>query len=61
MTAGGVNLKEVNPKTMASRLMPGLFFAGELLDIDARTGGFNVQAAFSTGWLAGNSAAQHTG
>jgi predicted Rossmann fold flavoprotein len=61
VTAGGVNLKEVNPKTMASRLMPGLFFAGELLDIDARTGGFNVQAAFSTGWLAGNSAAQHTG
>ncbi|MBC8367830.1 NAD(P)/FAD-dependent oxidoreductase [bacterium] len=58
VTAGGVNLKEVNPKTMESRIMPGLYFAGELLDIDAPTGGYNIQAAFSTGWLAGNSAAQ---
>ncbi len=60
VTAGGVSLKEVSPKTMASRIMPGLYFAGELLDIDARTGGYNIQAAFSSGWLAGNSAAQFT-
>jgi hypothetical protein len=57
ITAGGVSLKEVNPKTMESRLVKGLFFAGEVLDIDADTGGFNLQAAFSTGYLAGISAA----
>lgn len=56
VTAGGVSLAEVDPKTMASRLQPGLYFAGELLDLDAHTGGYNVQAAFSTGWLAGSSA-----
>jgi len=57
VTAGGVDLKEVDPKTMASRLTQGLYFAGELLDLDAHTGGYNVQAAFSTGRLAGESAA----
>jgi len=55
ITAGGVNLKEIDPKTMASRLVKGLYFAGEVLDIDADTGGYNLQAAFSTGWLAGKS------
>ncbi len=57
VTAGGVSLKEVNPKTMESRLVKGLYFAGEVLDIHADTGGFNLQAAFSTGYLAGISAA----
>jgi hypothetical protein len=57
ITAGGVNLKEVNAKTLESRLVKGLFFAGEVLDIDADTGGYNLQAAFSTGYLAGISAA----
>ncbi len=55
VTAGGVALDEVNPRTMESTLMPGLYFAGEVLDLDADTGGFNLQAAFSTGWLAGRS------
>lgn len=57
ITAGGVNLKEVDPRSMASRLVEGLYFAGEVLDLDADTGGYNLQAAFSTGWLAGRSAA----
>ncbi len=61
VTAGGVELREVDPRTMASRLRPGLYFAGELLDLDADTGGFNLQAAFSTGWLAGRSAAAEDG
>ncbi len=60
ITAGGVNTKEVDPRTMASRLTKGLFMAGELLDIQADTGGYNLQAAFSTGWLAGRSAASGT-
>ena len=55
VTSGGVSVKEVSPKTMESRLVRGLYFAGELLDVDAYTGGFNLQIAFSTGWLAGNS------
>ena len=58
VTAGGVFLKEVNPTTMESRKVDGLFFAGELLDIQANTGGYNLQATFSTGWLAGKSAAK---
>jgi predicted Rossmann fold flavoprotein len=58
VTAGGVETKEVDPRTMASRLVEGLYFAGEVLDIDADTGGYNLQAAFSTGWLAGCSAAR---
>jgi predicted flavoprotein YhiN len=53
VTAGGVSLKDINPQTMESRLIKGLYFAGEVLDLDADTGGFNLQAAFSTGWLAG--------
>ncbi len=57
VTAGGVDTQEVNPKTMQSRRIEGLYFAGEVLDIDADTGGYNLQAAFSTGWLAGNCAA----
>lgn len=57
ITAGGVDTIEVNPRTMESRLVQGLFFAGEVLDIQADTGGYNLQAAFSTGWLAGCSAA----
>ncbi len=52
-TAGGVSLAEVNPKTMESKLVPGLYFAGEVLDLDGDTGGYNLQAAFSTGFLAG--------
>jgi len=58
VTAGGVALDEIDPRTMESRLVKGLYFAGEVLDIDANTGGFNLQAAFSTGWVAGRSAAQ---
>jgi len=57
VTAGGVRLKEVDPKSMASHLIEGLYFAGEVLDIAADTGGYNLQAAFSTGSLAGISAA----
>lgn len=61
VTRGGINLKEVDPRTMGSRIVPGLYFAGEILDIDGRTGGYNLQAAFSTGWLAGESAAGGSG
>jgi len=57
VTCGGVRLSEVNFKTMESRLCPGLHFAGELLDIDGITGGFNFQAAWTTGWLAGHALA----
>ncbi|MFH1395314.1 MAG: NAD(P)/FAD-dependent oxidoreductase [Candidatus Omnitrophota bacterium] len=53
VTRGGVSLKEINPRTMASRIIPGLYFAGEIIDIDGDTGGYNLQAAFSTGYLAG--------
>ena len=59
VTAGGVSLKEVVPKTMASRFRPGLFFCGEVLDLDGDTGGYNLQIAFSTGSLAGTSAANY--
>ena len=55
VTCGGVSLKEINPSTMESKKFPGLFFAGEVLDIDAVTGGFNLQAAWSTAWCAANS------
>ncbi len=58
VTAGGVNTDEVIPKTMESRLVPGLYFCGEVLDIDSDTGGYNLQTAFSTGCLAGRSAAK---
>ena len=57
VTAGGVSLKEVNPVTFASKVVEGLYLAGEVLDIAADTGGFNLQAAFSTGYLAGQAAA----
>ena len=57
VTRGGVSLKEINPRTMESRIIKGLYFAGEIIDVDADTGGFNLQAAFSTGYLAGESAA----
>jgi len=57
ITQGGVSLKEINPRTMESRLVKGLYFCGEMIDVDADTGGFNLQAAFSTGYLAGESAA----
>lgn len=53
VTAGGVNLKEISPKTMESKVVAGLYIAGELLDLHGDTGGFNLQAAFSTGWTAG--------
>jgi predicted Rossmann fold flavoprotein len=58
VTAGGVDTVQVEPRTMESRLVKGLFFCGEVLDFDADTGGYNLQAAFSTGYLAGESAAQ---
>ena len=58
ITAGGIETREIDPRTMESRKIKGLFIAGELLDIQADTGGYNLQAAFSTGWLAGRSAAQ---
>lgn len=59
VTRGGVSLKEIDPHTMASRLCPGLYFAGEVIDADGYTGGFNLQIAFSTGVLAGKSAAEN--
>ena len=58
VTSGGVNVSEVNPKTMESKLVPGVYFAGEVLDVDALTGGFNIQIALSTGYVAGKSAGQ---
>lgn len=56
VTAGGISVKEIDPRTMESKLVSGLYFCGEVIDIDAITGGFNLQAAFSTGWVAGESA-----
>jgi hypothetical protein len=53
VTSGGVNVKEINPSTMESKIIPGLFFAGEIIDVDALTGGYNLQIAYSTGYLAG--------
>ena len=55
VTSGGVSTKEINPRTMESKLVSGLFFAGEVLDVDGYTGGFNLQIAWSTGYVAGNS------
>jgi predicted Rossmann fold flavoprotein len=55
ITIGGVNVKEIDPGTMASKRLQNLYFAGEMLDVDALTGGYNLQIAISTGWLAGNS------
>ena len=53
VTAGGINIKEINPKTMESKIVKGLYFAGEIIDVDAYTGGFNLQIAYSTGYTAG--------
>ena len=53
VTAGGVSTREVNPRTMESKLVQGLYFAGEVLDLDGYTGGFNLQIAWSTGYVAG--------
>ena len=55
ITAGGVSTNEISSKTMESKVVKGLFFAGEMIDLDAETGGYNLQIAYSTGWLAGNS------
>ncbi|MBO5975809.1 MAG: NAD(P)/FAD-dependent oxidoreductase, partial [Oscillospiraceae bacterium] len=55
VTAGVVSVKEVDPRTMESKIVPGLYFAGEVLDLDAYTGGFNLQIAWSTGFVAGQS------
>ena len=57
ITAGGIALKEVDPKTMRSRIIKNLFFAGEILDLDGPTGGYNLQVCWSTGYIAGESAA----
>ena len=54
MTAGGVSLKEIDPKTMAAKRFRGLYFAGEVIDVDGYTGGFNLQIAWSTAYIAGN-------
>jgi len=54
VTCGGVSVKEIDPKTMESKIVKGLYFAGEVINIDGRTGGYNLQAAFSTGWIAGS-------
>ncbi len=61
VTCGGMRLSEVNFKTMESRLRPGLFFAGEILDVDGVTGGFNFQSAWTTAWLAGRAMGQRPG
>ncbi len=61
VTCGGVSLREVHFKTMESKIVPGLYLAGEVLDIDGVTGGFNFQSAWTTGWIAGMSAAQNAG
>ena len=53
VTSGGISIKEINPKSMESKLVNGLFFAGEVIDVDAYTGGFNLQIAYSTGYVAG--------
>ena len=53
VTAGGIDIKQINPKTMESKIVKNLYFAGELIDVDAYTGGFNLQIAYSTGYTAG--------
>ena len=53
ITSGGISTKEINPKTMESKIIQGLYFAGEIIDVDAYTGGFNLQIAYSTGYTAG--------
>ena len=56
VTRGGICVREVDPRTLESRLLPGLYLCGEMLDVDAHTGGYNLHIAFSTGFLAGRSA-----
>ena len=58
VTSGGVETREINPKTMQSKLLPNLYFAGEVIDVDALTGGFNIQIALSTGYCAGKHASE---
>jgi hypothetical protein len=58
VTAGGIDLREIDPRSMASKILSNFYAAGEALDLDGDTGGYNLQAAFSTGWLAGEQAAQ---
>ena len=60
VTAGGVSVREIHPSTMESKIIRGLYFCGEVIDVDGKTGGYNLQAAFSTGWVAGESAAKAT-
>ena len=55
ITRGGVSVKDINPRTMESKLSPNIYFVGEVLDLDAKTGGYNLQIAWSTGYLAGSS------
>ena len=55
ITAGGIPTNEISQKTMESKIIKGLYFAGEIIDLDAETGGYNLQIAYSTGWLAGDS------
>ena len=55
ITKGGINVKEINPSTMESKIIKNMYFVGEVLDLDALTGGYNLQIAWSTGYLAGNS------
>ena len=59
ITKGGVKVKEINPATMESKLVKNVYFIGEVLDLDALTGGFNLQIAYSTGYIAGKSAAEY--
>jgi predicted Rossmann fold flavoprotein len=59
VTAGGVEVKEIDPKTLASKLIPGLYWAGEVVDVDGVTGGYNLQAAFAMGYRAGRAAAKY--
>jgi len=58
ITSGGVDCREINPSTMEAKRVPGLYFAGEVIDCDAITGGFNLQIAWSTGYLAGKAASE---
>ena len=59
ITSGGIDVSEISPKTMMSKLVDGLYFAGEIIDVDAYTGGYNLQIAFSTAYLAAENAAVH--
>ena len=61
VTSGGINVKEINPSTMESKIVKNLYFCGEIIDVDAFTGGYNLQIAYSTAYLAGINAAQANG